>query len=38
MNLEKVSMLSQKIEGVLGMVRTLKEGWADAIRRTINNL
>ena len=25
MNLEKVSMLSQKIEGVLGMVRTLKE-------------
>ena len=25
MNLEKVSMLSQKIEGVLGLVRTLKE-------------
>ena len=35
MNLEKVSMLSQKIEGVLGLVRTLKEENA-RIRRELS--
>jgi chromosome segregation ATPase len=35
MNLEKVSMLSQKIEGILGMVRTLKEENA-RIRRELS--